>query len=84
MRNYIVQINLIEKKKKIFVCLIILNVYTLFDVSRVVDHHYYIDFEIERLVNNNLIVFINFIKFTRLVIVFDFNEKSIVTQQNDL
>ena len=84
MRNYIVQVNLIEKKKEIFVCSIILNVYALFNVSRVVDYHYYIDFEIERLVNDNLIIFINFIKFTRFVIVFDFNEKSIVTQQNDL
>ena len=84
MRNYIVQINLIEKEKKILICSIILNVYALLDVSRVVDHHYYIDFEIERLVNDNLIVFINFIKLTRLVIVFDFNKKSIVIQQNDL
>ena len=84
IRNYIVQINLIEKEEKKFVCSIILNIYALFDVFRVVDHHYYIDFEIERFVNDNLIIFINFIKFIRFVIVFDFNEKSIVIQQNDL
>ena len=83
MKNYIVQINLIEKKK-IFVCSIILNAYALLDVSRVVDHYYYIDFEVERFVSDNLIVFINFIKLTRLVIVFNFNKKSIVIQQNDL
>ena len=61
-----------------------INVYVLLDVFRIVDHHYYINFEVERLVSENLIVFDKLINFKRFVIVFDFNEKSMITQQNDL
>lgn len=79
---YNVQINVI-KKKKIFVCFVIVNAYVLLNVFRIVDYHYYIDFDAKRFVNENLIVFINFIKFVRFIIVFDFNEKNIVIQQNN-
>ena len=81
---YDVQVNLIEKKEEIFVYSIMMNVYVLLDVSRTIDHHDYIDFEVERLVSENLIVFDKLINLKRFVIVFDFNEKSMITQQNDL
>ena len=61
-----------------------MDAYALLDVSRTINYHYYIDFEVERLVSGNLVVFDTLTNLKRSIIVFDFNRKSIVTQQDNL
>jgi hypothetical protein len=85
--NVVVNSNFVENLNEVFACSVIIdfvNVFVLFNVFRFNDHHYYIDFKIDRHLNEHKKIFTNLVKLNHFVTMINFNDKNIVSQQNTL
>ena len=81
-KRFMLKKNVVEKKKIMFVCSIMISIYTFSKISK--NHHYYIDFEVDRHINDNKSDFFFLVKLNKSITIFDFNEKNVVINQNTL